>query len=146
MIRVFVNAKVSDPVPEALIRRAVVRLLRAERHKDAEVSVTLVDDREISTLNRRYLKRRGATDVIAFALHESGAPVLGDVYIGYAQAQRQAAELGVPLPEELVRLALHGALHVLGYDHPPGAAPGEAEMERRQEALVRDVMRLGGMP
>lgn len=140
------NTKVSDPVPEALIRRAVVRLLRAERHKDAEISVTLVDDQEIATLNRRYLKRRGVTDVIAFALHDSGAPVLGDVYIGYSQAKRQAVDLGVPLPEELVRLALHGALHVLGYDHPAGAVPGESEMEVRQEALVRRVMRCGGMP
>ncbi|MBI4540025.1 MAG: rRNA maturation RNase YbeY [Gemmatimonadetes bacterium] len=122
------------------MRRAVASTLRAERCRDGEVSVTLVDDRTIALLNRRYLRRRGPTDVIAFALHEPGAPVLGDVYIGVDQAMRQAAELGVAPHEELVRLAVHGVLHVLGYDHPEGAEREESQMARRQEVLVRRVM------
>lgn len=105
-----------------------------------ELSVTVVGERAIAALNRRYLGRRGPTDVIAFALHDSGAPVLGDVYVGYDQALRQAAELGVEPAEELVRLAVHGTLHVLGYDHAPGPERAGGAMGRRQEALVRRVM------
>lgn len=137
MVTVYVNGEVEGPVPGELVRRAVREVLEAEGHGDGELSVTFVDDRTIAELNRRYLGRRGVTDVIAFALHDPGAPVLGDVYIGYDQALRQAGALGVDPEEELIRLAIHGVLHVLGYEHPEGPDREASEMTRRQEALVK---------
>ncbi len=59
--------------------------------------------------------------------------------MGVDQARRQAAELGVPLDEELVRLAVHGTLHVLGHDHPEGPGREESPMFALQEALVRAI-------
>lgn len=107
--------------------------------REAEMSVTLVDDAEIKRLNREYLGRDSVTDVIAFSL---GGPeqLLGDVYLGADQAQRQAEALGVPLSEELVRLAIHGTLHVLGHDHPTGEDRFTSPMYVLQERLLQEVL------
>ena len=132
----------AERVPdEVLLRRAVEAALRDAGVDAAEVSLTLLDDEAIQALNREHLGHDRPTDVLAFALWEEGEPVLGDVYVGADQARRQAAELGVPLAEELVRLAVHGTLHVLGHDHPEDArARAASPMYRLQERLVRYVL------
>jgi probable rRNA maturation factor len=79
------------------------------------VTVALVSDRRIRALNRRYRDQDRATDVLSFPADESG--VLGDVAIAVGVASRQAKAAGHPLPTELRVLALHGLLHLLGYDH-----------------------------
>ena len=99
--------------------------------------MTFVGDAEMSSMHERYLGRSDVTDVLSFALHEDGEDPLGDVYVGLAQAHRQAAEAGAEPEEELVRLAVHGALHVLGYDHPDGPERTASEMFRVQEAVTK---------
>jgi probable rRNA maturation factor len=129
-----------DVAPER-IERAVRHVLAAEGVTRAEISVALVGDEEISDLNVDYLSHEGPTDVISFALHEPGEPPLGDVYLGVDQAARQAGEFGATLGEELLRLAIHGTLHVLGYEHPdPGEHRAASPMFARQEALLRQVL------
>lgn len=127
--------------PTKDLERAVLAACRDAGVTEGEVSLALLDDAAIAELNRLHLGRDGPTDVIAFALYEEGEPLVGDVYVGADQAARQAAEEGVSLREELVRLAIHGTLHVLGLDHPddPGARP-TSPMYRKQEALVREVL------
>ncbi len=137
MITIHVNAPERVGVPRDLIRRALRETLRRGGHERAELSVTFVGDTEITRLHERYLGRARVTDVLSFALHEGGEDPLGDVYVGYEQARRQAADTGVDPEEELVRLAVHGALHVLGYDHPEGPERTGSEMFRVQEEVVR---------
>lgn len=123
----------------ARLARAVRVTLADEGTRHGEVSLTLVGDDRIRALNRDHLGRDRVTDVIAFALHGPGEPLLADIYIGYPQALRQAAELGLSAHEELARLAIHGTLHALGYDHPAEdrfASP----FFRRQEALLQRVL------
>lgn len=123
-----------------LLEKAVRAALDHEGVRDGEVSLTLLGDAEIRALNREHLGHDRVTDVIAFALWEEGEPVLGDVYLGVDQARRQAAEEGIPLDEELVRLAVHGTLHVLGHDHPDdGEARPGSPMYRLQETLVAQI-------
>jgi probable rRNA maturation factor len=114
-------------------------VLRAEGVREALLSVAFVTRPAIAALNRRHLRRAGATDVIAFAFRPARArgPVVGDVYIAPAVARAQARRLGLPFREELARLVVHGTLHVLGHDHPDGAARVRSPMWRRQEALLR---------
>lgn len=123
-----------------LVRSAVLCVLEREEVSHAVVDVTLVGDEEIERLNRDYLGRGGATDVIAFALHDDGDAPLGDVYIDAVQAVRQALELGESTRAEIVRLAAHGTLHVLGHDHPLGAQRENSAMWREQERIVAEVM------
>lgn len=118
-------------------RAAVEATLAARGITVAEVSLTLLDDMAIHALNRDHLDHDWTTDVLSFALYQADEAVLGDVYIGYDQAVRQAAEAEVDVAEEVARLAVHGTLHVLGFDHPDDAAGRrDSEMYRVQEAIV----------
>ncbi len=102
---------------------------------EGELSLTLLDDEGMIALNRDWLERDRPTDVLAFALHGPGEPPVGDVYLGVDRAAAQAAEQGEPLRRELARLAVHGTLHVLGFDHPETDRE-QSEMWQHQERIV----------
>ena len=123
-----------------VIRRAVRSTLREAGVDEAVVSVALVDDRTIAALNQEWLRHEGPTDVLSFPLYEEGEPPVGDVYVGVEQAVRQARSHGVAPGEELVRLAIHGTLHVLGWDHPDGEGRTRSPMWQTQERLVAEVL------
>ena len=135
-IRVDVDAGACPEATSSMLERAVRRTLEAEGHSQADVSLALLGDPEMRARNRRYLGKDRPTDVLAFSLGD-GDDVVGDVYVGLDQATRQAADLGLTLEEELVRLAIHGTLHVLGHDHPEGPERERCPMFRLQEQLVR---------
>jgi probable rRNA maturation factor len=113
------------------------------------VELTLLDADAMRRLNRRATGRRGLTDVLAFALPQPDGALLGDVYICPAAAARwvkngvRAKRNGGGVEEELVRLAVHGTLHVLGYDHPDGPGRTRSAMWGRQERYVRRLLRGG---
>lgn len=137
-LEVTINVEHGNADVEAL-RCAVLHVGAAEGSRAGEVSVTLLSDEDIQEMNRTYLDRDRPTDVIAFSLGDDLA-ILGDVYIGAEQARRQAEELGIDVSEEVVRLTVHGMLHVLGYDHPEGPERTESAMFRRQEELLREIL------
>jgi probable rRNA maturation factor len=126
------------PASEAAIRRAAVATLESEHTDSALLSIAFVGTRTISQLNRKYLRKRTATDVISFALQNpvGGSAVVGDIYICPDVARANAKRQGVSVKEEILRLVVHGVLHVLGHDHPDGKARGASAMWRRQEAIV----------
>ena len=127
------------PMGAARVRALAERVLRAERVRHALVSIAFVTPQTMARLNRRHRGHHGATDVIAFTFRRTGrgAPLVGDIYIAPAVARRHAAEHGVRVREEVARLVIHGLLHVVGHDHPPGAARVASPMWRRQERLLR---------
>lgn len=117
-------------------------LLAALGCPEAELSVALVAEEAMAELNGRFRGRQGATDVLSFSLLEGeGAEhrgaLLGDVVLCVPVARRQAAEQGHPLDAELLRLLVHGVLHLLGYDHERDdeARVMEAEETRLWEVL-----------
>ncbi len=138
MLTIHVNGSGPDVDP-SLLRRAVRTTLEAEGIDGGELSLTLLDDREIREMNGRYLGRDRVTDVISFSLQDPGDPLLADVYVGLEQARRQAADEGVDLREELVRLAVHGTLHAAGHDHPEEGRDS-SPFFRRQEELVGRIL------
>ena len=108
--------------------------------KEAELSILFTDDIEISRLNKRYLKRNGPTNVLAFPI--SGGPppdpetgMLGDVVISVDRAISESKTVGETLEETIFRLLIHGVLHLLHYDHEK--SPAEADlMEKEQKRLL----------
>lgn len=126
------------PLARRRVAAIAALVLRAERTRHARLSIAFVSERAMAALNRRYLGRRGATDVIAFAFTPAGAraPLAGDIYIAPAVARRQARRHGRTVREELGRLVIHGTLHVLGHDHPDGEERTASPMWRRQERLL----------
>ncbi len=93
-----------------------------------ELSVTFVDNSRIQEINKEYRNKDAATDVISFAMEEMGEDemeivgadiprMLGDIIISIERTKEQAAEYGHSFDRELGFLALHGFLHLLGFDH-----------------------------
>ena len=121
----------------SLLKQAIHQTL-IEEGRTGEFSITLLGDQEMEKLNTRYLGRNVTTDVLAFSMGTDEL-ALGDVYVCVDQASRQAKEHEIPLDEELVRLVVHGALHVLGHDHPEDSDRFTSPMFELQERLVRQV-------
>lgn len=125
------------PISRARVARIARAVLTAEKEREAMLSIAFVSNVAIRKLNRRHLRRDRVTDVIAFGFRRSGrrSPLVGDIYIAPAVARASAAANHVSVTEEIVRLVVHGVLHVLGYDHPETGRTQSA-MWRRQERLV----------
>ncbi len=122
--------------------------MRAAGLDGVELSLSLSDDHELHRLNLAWAGEDHATDVLSFSQQESGfAPSaagrepLGDVVISVEYAARQAAARGAALPAELFHLAVHGLVHLLGYDHR--GAREEKMMFGYEEALRRSALGKG---
>jgi probable rRNA maturation factor len=133
---------------QEVLRRVLLEAARLERVGNGEVSVVLVSDRRIRELNRQFRGIDRPTDVLSFAMVETGEGepcivsrgeevprVLGDIVISIDTARRQAEEYGHPFARELGFLAVHGFLHLLGYDHE--TPEEERDMFARQEEILR---------
>lgn len=116
-----------------------------------EAAIALVTDAHIRKLNRQYRRKDSATDVLSFEVEAEPEPIesrtanraprfFGDIVIATGVAKRQAREAGHSYQTELRVLALHGFLHLLGYDHD---APDDHGRMARAEARLR---RRGGLP
>ena len=103
------------------------------------VSLDFVGDRRMRRLNRQYRGKDSTTDVLAFALQEAGGPptfLLGDVVISLHTAVRQAVQGRTPVDQEIIKLIIHGILHLLGYDHERSERDAR-RMRRREQAIFR---------
>ncbi len=119
------------------------------KHKNLEVGILFVNDRVIREMNKRFRGIDKVTDVLSFPLYDftvvqphqfidSETLLLGDVLISAPQALRQSKEMGIPLQEELLRLVIHGLLHLIGYDHEGDR--GEAVRMRRLENRLMTIV------
>jgi len=135
---VFVRSRVRRrQVREAVVSRIVQRLLALVGESGSELSIEFVGDTRMRRLNRDYRRQDRSTDVLAFASREAGGPpssMLGDVVVSLPMAERQARTLGHSVHEELIRLLIHGVLHVIGYDHERGGKEAQ-RMKRKEERL-----------
>ncbi len=112
-INVF-NVSIFKFLPIKKIRNALCHTLDSENIQSADINVILTGEEAIQNLNKEYLGHDYVTDVISFPLDED--ELSGEIYICVEQAGRQAEEYHISLRNELLRLAVHGALHLLGYD------------------------------
>ena len=106
-----------------------------------DVSIAVVSDRRMRALNRQFRGQDMTTDVLSFpATQMPGVSVfLGDIVIASGVARRQARDAGHPVATELKVLALHGLLHLLGYDHDTdGGKMARAEARLRKRAGLHE--------
>ena len=120
------------------LRGRAQRVLRALDLGASELSLSLLDDEAMARLNERYRGKRGPTDVLSFSLMEGAynelrGGMLGDVIVSLDTAARQAKRGRRSLDEEVLRLVIHGTLHLLGHDHQEDA---EARRMRAEERRV----------
>lgn len=126
----------ADPVPdEDDIHRWIAAALD-QRKEEAEVSLRLVDEAEMTTLNQRYRDKSGSTNVLSFPADlpaELEHPLLGDVVVCPAVVAREALEQNKSDEQHWAHMLVHGTLHLLGYDHIEAA---EAELMENLETEI----------
>lgn len=127
MIEIQIDEAFLAKIEQQLLIQSAQAVLNHHR-RDPHTGVTIVigDNTQVQSLNLEFMKVDSPTDVLSFPAGfddpESGHPYLGDIVIAYPQAETQAQSAGHPVSEELQLLVIHGALHLLGYDH---ATPAE---------------------
>lgn len=107
--------------------------------KSAQIDIQIITDRTMLKMNTQYRNKPTTTDVLSFSYVESGLPVfahepVGEICISHRKAATQARENGLTLTDEFCVLAVHGALHVMGYDHE--------RSEREETAMHRAELRV----
>ncbi|MDY0408473.1 rRNA maturation RNase YbeY [Virgibacillus soli] len=128
-----------------LVKKVIQFALEKENYPDAEVSITFVNNDDIQEINRDYRGQDRPTDVISFALEEISEDevvlqgkdipvVLGDIIISVQRTEEQAKEYNHSFERELAFLAVHGLLHLLGYDHQ--TKEEEKQMFSKQEDIL----------
>lgn len=150
-IEIQIDAPYADRIDAANLNLVITHLLTTVNQPDATLTLVITSDEAVQTLNRDYRGVDAPTDVLSFAAQESAPDTpaladlppelaaelrscLGDVIIAYPYADRQAALYQNSVQAELRLLAVHGVLHLLGYDH---ATPDEeAAMWARQTAVL----------
>jgi len=126
------------------IRRAAKRILGGLGFQGYELSLVIVDDQEITRLNRQYFHRNRPTNVISFPMATEDpaglhSKILGDVVISAETAKRQAEEAGGKAKDEIFFLLIHGILHLAGYDHE-GTADERKKMEAKEKEFFSLLM------
>jgi probable rRNA maturation factor len=137
-IDVIVESAQWDALPDAqaVARNAIAQALAALNGRaDAELAVLLTDDAAVRRLNATWRGLDKPTNVLSFPAAEAPAPRhLGDIAIAFETTAREAKDEGKPLADHLTHLAVHGFLHLVGYDHESDA---DAET---MEQLERDIL------
>jgi rRNA maturation RNase YbeY len=135
------NRQRTVAIQTRVVRHRVRQMMDFLGCANAELSVVLVSDRRMQTLNRTYRQQDRPTNVLSFPQHptcQGGPPetVLGDIVVALPTAVREAYDLRQSLEEHVISLTLHGLLHLLGYEHEQSAVE-----RRRMAALEARVLR-----
>ena len=110
------------PTAKTIVKRAVLAAVEAISTPSTELAIVLTDDSAIQTLNRDWRGKNAPTNVLSFPAaapgkSRSAPPYIGDIVIAYRTVAREAVAEGKPFNHHLAHLAVHGFLHLLGYDH-----------------------------
>jgi probable rRNA maturation factor len=127
---------------ESMVRRAVTRAAAATLSTTSnELAIVLTDDSAIRLLNRDWRGIDAATNVLSFAAKKAGGKRfgahLGDIVLAYETVAREARSEGTPFAHHVAHLAVHGFLHLVGYDH--GREADATAMERTEREILRQL-------
>lgn len=122
MNKITIDKQIYDRnITKKFIREITDKILKKLNLDNVEISIVLTDNNTIKNLNNQWRRKNKATDVLSFPINEKPPAykytVLGDIVISIPYAKKQAKEIGFTEKEEILRLLIHGILHLLGYDH-----------------------------
>ena len=128
-------------ISKTILQKKAQAILNALGSHEGELSILVVDDSEIKTLNKDYLNRSGPTNVIAFPMKEGdfsdiNPQLLGDVVISMETAGREALQSGISTEERFAQLLVHGILHLFGFDHEKSEQDAR-KMEKKSNELLK---------
>jgi probable rRNA maturation factor len=97
------------------VRKWITETIKAEGYKLNELTYIFCTDEYLLQINRQYLDHDTYTDIITFDNSEEGGVIVGDIFISIERIRENAAKFNVTETQELHRVLIHGALHLLGY-------------------------------
>jgi probable rRNA maturation factor len=126
------------------IRGTVLKILKILDCVDKEISLSFVDDENIKQLNKQYLGRDKATNVISFSLQEGeysdiNPQIMGDIIVSVETAQRDAIKGNLTVTQEFEFLIIHGILHLLGYNHENTTKKETNKMRQKEKDLFNAI-------
>jgi probable rRNA maturation factor len=127
---------------KTIVKTAILAAAEAVSTPPAELAIVLGDDSAIRALNRRWRGKNAPTNVLSFPAAAAGKSLpaslyIGDIVIAHQTTAREAAAEGKPLKHHLAHLAVHGFLHLLGYDHETDREA--AVMERLERRILKRI-------
>jgi len=131
-----------QPRAKTVVKTAILAAAKAVSTPRAELAIVLSDDSAIRALNRRWRGQNAPTNVLSFPAPAPGknqpaSPYIGDIVIAYQTTAREAVAEGKPFNRHLAHLAVHGFLHLLGYDHDNDR--DAQEMERLERTILKRI-------
>jgi probable rRNA maturation factor len=120
---------------KALMRRAIRQAAAALSTPPAELAIVLTDNAKMRALNRNWRGIDAATNVLSFPAKNAGGRHIGDIVLAHETVRREARREHKPFAEHLAHLAVHGFLHLLGYDHED--EDDALKMEETERTILR---------
>lgn len=124
------------PYPTDTLQAWIKKTVLDYGHSIHALTFIFCSDEFLLKLNETYLQHYDYTDVITFPYHESGDPISGDVFISWPRVKENAQQLGIAHELELLRVIIHGVLHLLGFEDT-SPAQKSAMREREDRALAQ---------
>ncbi len=126
------------------IRATLARMMKLLGCADMDISIVFTDDKNIREINKHYLGKDKATNVISFSLREGrygniNPHILGDIVISVETAQRDAVKGNLSTEQEIDYLLIHGTLHLLGYNHENTSRKDALLMKRKEKELFHQI-------
>ena len=117
------------------IKKSIIETCKILKIKKATLSVSLINDKKMKILNKKYLKKDKTTDVLSFLIDKKN--MLGDIYISGSTAIKNAEKLNHPYIEELSFLVIHSILHLTGYNHKK--IEERKKMEKKEQKIFNSI-------
>lgn len=138
-IEIFNESDEIIPFSHGQLQHVVLLIQKQEKRNFLCLEVVFVNNTEILEMNRHYLGHDHVTDIITFPYHEDNEPVEGTLYCCAPEIRRQSNELGTPYDEEVLRVVIHGLLHLVGHnDKTESQRTIMRSLENKYITLYRD--------
>jgi probable rRNA maturation factor len=138
------NSQNKNKIDKRKVRGTVSQILKILDCADKEISISFVDDENIKKLNKQYLGRDKATNVLSFSMREGehgdvNPQILGDIIISVETAKRDALYGKITIAQEIDFLIIHGILHLLGYNHENTTKKESNKMRQKEKDLFNKI-------
>lgn len=132
-----INNLTTSEVDEKFLKRVARKVLKGENKREGELSIALVGEGRIRKLNKKYRGEDRVTDVLAFGGNSKFNLEIGEIIICLPEIKKNAKRFNSTFKKELVRVLIHGILHILGYDHPDGVEDPQLININRDNKLMQ---------
>ena len=134
------NLNKKRKIDRIAVKTAVLRVLRGFGKSDCVIGITFVDTKRIKRLNKKYMKKREATDVLSFSLGRRRGEIIGDIYISSDEAKHNAKRFNTCFRKEILLYAIHGVLHTLGFGDK--SAVEKKKIRRLESKFLKEIERV----